>query len=80
MKPAALFRAYADARRTAGPCTAYRAATGRAIAAPLQLFAMPRRRQRRMLRALQQAALALVVLFAACGLAGCITFFFPLPF
>lgn len=71
--------AYNDARKVAGPCTAYRAATGRARPAPLQLFSTPRRR-RRVLRSLRTACVALS-LFALAGFsAGVITAFLPAPF
>ncbi len=52
MTPITTYRAFVDARKTLGPCAAYRVAIGRARPAPLQLLSTPRRR-RRLLRTLQ---------------------------
>lgn len=70
---------YNDARKVAGPCAAFRAATGRGGPAPLQLVSTPRRR-RRLLRSMQRGFLTLAFLAVSALSAGVITAFLPAPY
>ncbi|GEM_PF-3756296 len=79
MTPITTYRAFTDARKTLGPCAAYRVAAGRASPAPLQLFTTPRRR-RHLLRSVRTACLGMTVFAVAGFTAGVITAFLPAPF
>lgn len=70
---------YNSARKVAGPCAAFRAATGRGGPAPLQLFSTPRRR-RRLLRSMQRSFLTLAFFAVSALSAGVITAFLPSPY
>lgn len=73
-------KAYNSTRKVAGPYSAFLAATGRSAPAPLQLFYIPRRRRRRLLRVMQRGFLTLALCAVAFSAAGVITALFPSPY
>lgn len=84
MSNLASLHAYNEARKVVGPCAAFRAAfgqaSGRSAPAPLQLFYIPRRRRRRLLRVMQRGFLTLAFCAVALFAAGVITALLPSPY